>query len=303
LLCALALAALPARQVSAQTQVIPLPPCVRYHISTNTLDAYFGYAATAAAHFDVGPDNFFSPGVLFRNQPLDFEAGVHDSVFVTFFQVSASTPQVTWSVNGRFAVAKVGSRPCDPPQNYGEWNPATAYEQNVVVSLNGVLWYSPYNLVSSPNLNVQPGTNPAYWELFASGVGLQGDPGSPGAPGPPGQSVIGAAEPPDINCPNGGVRYTDITGIRFVCNGAPGPQGQPGNTSVFPSAQIYACPSSGTLTILDPNVTSTSLIVLLYVAGGVPPAVYQNPLLISSAPGQFTVSGVAGKPFRYAVIK
>jgi hypothetical protein len=87
-----------------------------------------------------------------------------------------------------------------------------------------------------------------------------------------------------------------------VCNGAPGAQGPPGNTNVFPSAQVYTFPSNGTLTIFDPNVTRTSLIVLLYVAGGIPPALSQNPVLISSAPGQFTAAGVVNKPFRYAVI-
>jgi hypothetical protein len=88
-----------------------------------------------------------------------------------------------------------------------------------------------------------------------------------------------------------------------VCHGAPGPQGPPGNTTLFPSAEIYSIPSSGTLTILDANVTFSSLIVVHYVGGGVAPALSPNPVVISVAPGQFTVSGVASKPFRYAVIR
>ena len=55
--------------------------------------------------------------------------------------------------------------------------------------------------------------------------------------------------------------------------------------NLFTSGQVYTFPSTGTLTILDANVTPTSLIVLLYVAGGVTPALSQNPVLISTAPG------------------
>ena len=88
-----------------------------------------------------------------------------------------------------------------------------------------------------------------------------------------------------------------------MCNGAPGPQGPPGNTNLFPSAEVYTFPGTGTLTILDANVTPTSLIVLHYVGGGVAPALSPNPVVTSVAPGQFTVSGVASKPFRYAVIR
>jgi hypothetical protein len=69
------------------------------------------------------------------------------------------------------------------------------------------------------------------------------------------------------------------------------------------SGQIYTFPSSGTLTILDPSVTPTSLIVLNYVGGGIAPVLSQNPIVTSIAPGQFTVAGVASKPFRYAVIR
>src|SRR5215471_2596758 len=192
-LCLFALGVPLARQASGQ-DVIPLV-CVRYQMSTNTLDAYFGYATAAPGHFDIGLSNFFSPGVLFRNQPIDFETGIHENVFVTSFQVSASQPQITWFVNGRFVVAKTGSRPCDPPSSLGEWDPTVTYGQNVVVSLNGVLWYAPY-MAPQPNLNIQPGTDPRYWTLFASGVGPQGAPGAQGVPGAQGDpGPQGAAGP------------------------------------------------------------------------------------------------------------
>lgn len=315
LLCLFALGVPLAGQASGQ-QVIPLPPCVRYNPSTSILDTYWGYAATAPLHLDVGQNNFFFPGLTFRNQPTDFQAGVHERVFVTSFLTTASTPQITWFVNGRFETASALSRPCDPPTGLGEWDPAVSYAENVVVSFNGLLWVSPYqSSITRPNLNVQPGTNVVFWRLFSltrvvqGDPGLQGDPGprgDPGGrgdPGPPGQSVIGAAEAPGSNCPHGGVRYTAIGTTRFVCNGAPGPQGSPGNSNLFTSAEVYTFPSTGRLTIFDENVTPTSLIVLMYVAGGVAPVLSQNPVLMSTAPGQFTATGVVNKPFRYAVIK
>jgi hypothetical protein len=334
-LCLFVLGVPLAREASGQ--VIPLPSCVRYDPDTNVVDAYFGYAATGPVHIDVGPDNFFSPGALFRNQPTDFEAGIHENVFVTTFPISATQTQIAWFLNGRTAIAKLSSRPCDPPLNQGAWSPTETYQQNSMVSFNGLLWVSPYKdyqFTPPPNRNIQPGTHANYWWLYSSttpgppgepgpqgAAGPQGEPGPQGATGTqgaagprgatgaqgslgaPGVSVVGATEAPGSNCPHGGVRYTDIGATRYVCNGAPGPEGPPGNTSLFASGQVYTFPSSGTLTILDPNVTPTSLIVLLYVAGGVPPAQYQQPVLISTAPGQFTASGIVNKPFRYAVIR
>src|SRR6185312_16322964 len=74
----------------------------------------FGYVSSFATpvHVDVGPNNFFSPGVLFRNQPTDFLPGAHSNVFATNFQVSASTPQITWTLDGtNFVIVKLTSGP------------------------------------------------------------------------------------------------------------------------------------------------------------------------------------------------
>src|SRR5262245_3279158 len=174
LLCLFALGVPLARQASGQ-EVIPLAPFITYDVSTNTVYTYWGYAATAPVHFDVGRDNFFFPGVMFRNQPTDFQAGVHEKLFVTSFSVSASQPQITWFVDGRGATANLRSRPCDPPRGLGEWDPTVTYPQNVVVSFNGLLWVSPYEVVTA-NHNVQPGTDPTYWILFTGTRVVQGDP-------------------------------------------------------------------------------------------------------------------------------
>jgi len=98
--------------------VTPVLDCVVYHQESNALTAYFGYVNTSAStmHVDVGPNNFFSPGILFRNQPTDFLPGEHHRVFSTSFQVSASQPQITWFLQGSFVVAKNDtSLYCSPP--------------------------------------------------------------------------------------------------------------------------------------------------------------------------------------------
>jgi hypothetical protein len=102
--------------------------------------------------------------------------------------------------------------------------------------------------------------------------------------------VISTAEPAGSNCTYGGVKFTDITGIRFVCNGAPGaqgPQGPPGNGNVFTSSQVYTFPHSCRLTIVDARITPNSVIYLQYVGGGIIP-----PVAISIEAGRFTVSGL-----------
>jgi len=92
----------------------PTLTCATYVASTNTEIAVFGYVSSFATpvHVDVGPNNFFSPGVLFRNQPTDFLPGAHSNVFATNFQVSASTPQITWTLDGtNFVIVKLTSGP------------------------------------------------------------------------------------------------------------------------------------------------------------------------------------------------
>jgi hypothetical protein len=81
------------RPLSAQPPgtLVPTLHCVVFNPSTNTVLAFFGYASTfsTTVHVDVGPHNFFSPGVLFRNQPTEFLPGFHGSVFATSFTISS----------------------------------------------------------------------------------------------------------------------------------------------------------------------------------------------------------------------
>ena len=303
-LCLFALT-MPFAQRAFSQEVIPILRCVRYDINDNRLTTYWGYSSTfqSPLHLDIGEDNFFTPGILFRNQPADFQPGIHENIFTTSFQVSGSQTQITWFLNGRTATARADTNlACDPPPSLGQWDAGRSYGSYVSVSHNSVLWVSPFQVL--PAQRGEPGIDPFWSPLLLRGAqgpkgdtGEKGDTGDRGDTGQPGQSVIGQAEPPGSNCTYGGVKYTDAVNIRFVCNGAPGPQGPPGNPNVFPSAQAYTIPRGGTLTVLDSHVTANSVITLQYVGGDLLP-----PIAINIQSGRFTAVGIPNRQFRYVVV-
>jgi collagen triple helix repeat protein len=61
--------------------------------------------------------------------------------------------------------------------------------------------------------------------------GPQGPQGPTGATGPAGSLAGGASEPPGANCAAGGIRFTSVIGVDYVCNGIPGPAGPPATSS------------------------------------------------------------------------
>ncbi|MHB8877981.1 MAG: hypothetical protein ACYC8T_30160 [Myxococcaceae bacterium] len=61
----------------------------------------------------------------------------------------------------------------------------------------------------------------------AGSVGMTGPAGDTGAAG---QSVGGASEAAGANCVYGGIKYTSVTGVHYVCNAAPGATGAAGAT-------------------------------------------------------------------------
>jgi hypothetical protein len=292
----------PLAQRAFSQEVIPILRCVRYDRNDNRLTTYWGYSSTfqSPLHLDIGVNNFFSPGAIFRNQPTDFQPGVHENIFTTSFQVSSSLPQITWVLNGRTATAGLDTNlACDPPPNLGQWDTERSYGSYVSVSHNSVLWVSPFHV--DPAQRGEPGVDPFWSPLLLRGAqgpkGDTGEKGDRGDRGETGQSVIGQAEPPGSNCTYGGVKYTDVESIRFVCNGAPGPQGPPGNPNVFPSAQAYTIPRGATLTVLDSHVTASSVITLQYVGGDLLP-----PVAINIQSGRFTAVGIPNRQFRYVIV-
>jgi len=66
-------------------------------------------------------------------------------------------------------------------------------------------------------------------------AGSNGTNGTNGAPGAAGQSVTTAAEAPFGECGDQeGVKLTSVSGANYVCNGAPGADGQTGFTETLP---------------------------------------------------------------------
>ena len=60
-------------------------------------------------------------------------------------------------------------------------------------------------------------------------IGPAGEDGADGAPGLPGQSVVAVSlDIGDTNCPHGGSKFTAVNGVTYVCDGAPGIEGEDG---------------------------------------------------------------------------
>jgi Collagen triple helix repeat (20 copies) len=282
-------------------QLVPVLKCVIYNNDTNTLIAFFGYASTftTTAHVDIGPNNFFSPGVLFRGQPTDFLTGVHDQVFGTSFVVSGSSTQITWFLNGNLVTAAndpshyCGATATMPAVWRGPWVASTTYAAGDIVSDQGSSWSA---LVASTGVEPIEGT---FWTLVAAkgdqgpqGVagspGLQGQIGNPGLPGPPG--APGSPGPPGVQ----------------------GPPGLPGSSNAFPASQVLTLSKRGRLDVTDANVTPTSIIILQYV-GGSPAHGHdddgrddghgtRHPHASDISAGHFNVDGIPSRQFRYVVI-
>jgi len=94
--------------------------------------------------------------------------------------------------------------------------------------------------------------------------GIQGVPGPAGKDGPPGKNgdtgrdgtdgvgVSSAAEPPGMNCPDGGSRFTAANGTTYACNGARGGPGSGGTVfgstvvlNADPPVTVYDNPAFG----------------------------------------------------------
>ena len=128
----------------AQGTVRPILNCVTYDPGNSPiLRAHFGYVSTFDhdVTLDVGPDNYFSPGVLFRGQPEVFHPGIHDRVFDTTYTVSGSSFQITWFLNGSTATARESNALyCGQPTYRGAWDAATAYGNGELVWHANAFW-------------------------------------------------------------------------------------------------------------------------------------------------------------------
>jgi hypothetical protein len=210
------LALLAPRVATAQSVLTPTLSCTTYDPDTHRLTAYFGYTMQDAPGservIDIGLQNFFSPGAVFRNQPTTFRAGIHERVFATSFAVSGSLTQISWFLSGAIVSAKVDvTTECAPGAYRGAWASDGAYSWNNVVLHAGLLWVDKYtdgayvtNEPGGPPILNPVGLLENFWVPFDARRGPQGPEGPAGPQGPEGPAGTPGA------------------------NGAPGIQGEPG---------------------------------------------------------------------------
>jgi hypothetical protein len=316
---------------SLQTGIAPFVDCVTYDQANNTLTAFFGYinANTTSVEIPIGPDNLFEPPPSNQGQPTTFDPGVHDNVVsVTFFL--DATPTLTWHLDGQTATAS------NDPSTYCTSCvcPAGPVGPTGVEGPTG-----PQGMTGQPGATGPTGsTGPSGVTGPQGATGATGGPGQTGATGPTGPT--GAIGPPGATGQTGATGASGTQGATGATGpqGMPGPTGQPGvtgpigpigpmgsrgttgpqgatgqqgpmgpqgppgpagNAKIFPSAQVYAFPaSSGVITVADSHVLDTSVILVQYVQPG-----YSGVAMSITAVenGQFTVSGTAGRKFRYVV--
>lgn len=101
---------------SAAVPVTPFVDCVHFNgdPANPIYTAYFGYDNTAPVPFtfDVGPDNFVSPGSIDAGQPTRFNVGNYPRVFAVEFD-GHFVPSVTWELGGVDAQASASSPSCN----------------------------------------------------------------------------------------------------------------------------------------------------------------------------------------------
>jgi hypothetical protein len=128
----------------------------------------------------------------------------------------------------------------------------------------------------------------------AGPAGPQGPPGAPGPQGPPGtpgDRINVVTEPAGANCPAGGVKVTIVRGAVdtvpptmgdpadttfFLCNGVPGPQGEPGEPGESPTVTVEPaganCPTGGIRVEVPDNDDEGTAPQVFYICNGLPGA-------------------------------
>jgi collagen triple helix repeat protein len=239
--------------------ITPFVECVSFNEAQNELSINFGYISTFS-------DRIFVP--------------IGDANFI--FPPPADRNQTTFFTPGVVHQA---------------WSTTTLLDQtsSITWTVNGVS----VTASNDPNVYCSGRSCPA-GPIGPTGLtGAQGQTGAQGATGPQGQTgqqgAAGATGPQGPAGPQGPQGPTAPQGPQ----GATGPQGAAGNNNVFPSSQVYQFPGSGVITISDPHVLATSMILAQYVgATGVGGAAT---VVTDVENGKFTVTGTGSRRFRYFV--
>lgn len=125
--------------------------------------------------------------------------------------------------------------------------------------------------------------------------------GPSGLPGPAGLSVESTSLPEgDPNCPNGGSRFTSVSGVTYACNGEGG--GEEGERSplMIRHLQTEQCASDGygwcpdgfrkwVFRIRDANVTEKSVIAINIINPKIPQEIYRECELSTIRDGEFVI--------------
>ena len=141
--------------------------------------------------------------------------------------------------------------------------------------------------------------------------GPQGPPGLPGTPGTPGDRINVVTEPAGLNCPTGGFKITVIRGnvdtvpptmgdpadlVFYICNGLPGPQGEPGEPGESPTVTVEPagvnCPAGGIRIEVPDNNDEGTAPQVFYICNGLPGAV--GPAGPQGPPGPTGPQGLPG---------
>jgi len=295
----IAIGLIPPAKVKAQSSITPFIDCVSFNQAANELSVNFGYINTDSAtdFVAIGESNFISPPPEDRGQTTVFTPGVVHNAWSTTFSLS-STPSITWTVEGNAVTAS------NDPNLYcsgcmcpaGPIGPQGNQGPQGIQGVQGVQ-------------GAQGPTGPQGQTGAQGPTGPQGQTGAQGATGPTGQTgQTGPTGPQGLTGQQGATGPTGPQGPigpqgvpgQTGPQGPTGPQGAAGNNNVFASSQVYEFSGTSVMTISDPHVLPTSMILVQYVGqtgvGGAATVV------TDVETGKFTVSGTNGRQFRYVVI-
>jgi hypothetical protein len=121
---------------AASDTLVPILDCATVSADGTTETAFFGYTSTFSSpvNVDVGPNNFFTPGALYRGQPTVFNPGNFPHEFATTFSLAAGQSILDWFLNG----SDVRANEATPTCGSGTTSPASDVS-DTAATLNGVI--------------------------------------------------------------------------------------------------------------------------------------------------------------------
>jgi hypothetical protein len=252
---------LAAQTTSGQQPILPILDCLKVERQAHQRAiAYWGYINPNSAPITLpvpSAQNFFLPSPADVGQPSVFPPGEHHFVFETIFPASSHQ---TWQLDGVTGVIVADPVNADCPSYLvfkGDWVSGAGYVDGDVVRHNNMYFEA------KPVGTFDPSALPTITTTTP--------------PPSPGWSVVTPSTTPIMNLPG---------------SGAPGFTSGP-----FITSSVNTFPNNGKITINDPNILPTSIVLVQYVGGQLLP-----PAALNVVAGAFTAVGLPGQKFRYAVM-